>query len=131
MSVTGPTPATGAALVTKYVYDVMGRVAGALAPGDSTWACTSYDNRGRVQTQTYPAFGGQPARTLTYTYSAGGYDSNGNQVGDPLTATVTDSTQSSTPTGGTITTVVNLDGEQTSYTDSWGTVTTTSYNQAM
>ena len=47
MSVTGPAPATGTALVTKYVYDVMGRVAGTLAPGDSTWACTSYDNRER------------------------------------------------------------------------------------
>lgn len=131
MSVTGPTAADGTTLATKYVYDIMGRVAGTLAPGDTTWACTSYDNRGRVQKQTYPAFGGQSARTLTYTYSAGGYDTNGNQVGDPLTATVTDSTQSSTPTGGTITTVVNLDGEQTSYTDSWGTVTTTASNQAM
>ncbi|WP_158864170.1 PA14 domain-containing protein [Leifsonia sp. AG29] len=131
MSVTGPAPATGTALVTKYVYDIMGRVAGTLAPGDTTWACTTYDNRGRTQKQTYPAFGAQPARTLTYTYSAGGYDSNGNQAGDPLTTTVTDSTQTATPTKGTLTTQVNLDGEQVSSTDSWGTVTTTTYNQAM
>ncbi|WP_370057358.1 PA14 domain-containing protein [Leifsonia sp. EB41] len=134
MSVTGPAPATGTgtALVTKYIYDNMGRVAATLAPGDTTWACTTYDNRGRVQKQTVPAFGADTTgRTLTYTYSAGGYDSNGNQSGDPLTATVTDSTQASTPTHGTITTLVNLDGGTVSYTDSWGAVTTTDYNQAM
>lgn len=132
MSTTGPTPATGSALVTKYIYDIMGRVAATLAPGDATWACTNYDNRGRVQKQSFPAFGADTTgRTLTYTYSAGGYDSNGNQVGDPLTSTVTDSTQTSTPSKGTLTTVVNLDGATTSYTDTWGTVTTTAYNQAM
>jgi large repetitive protein len=132
MSTTGPAPATGSALVTKYIYDIMGRVAATLAPGDSSWACTSYDPRGRIMKETIPAFGvDTTGRTLAYTYSAGGYDSNNNQVGDPLTATVTDSTQTSTPTHGTITTVVDMDGATVSYTDSLGTVTTTVYNQAM
>lgn len=132
MSTTGPTPATGSAMVTKYIYDIMGRVAATLAPGDSTWSCTYYDPRGRVMKQTIPAFGvDTTGRALTYTYSAGGYDSNNNQVGDPLTATVTDSTQTSTPTHGTITTVIDLDGSTVSYTDTLGTVTTTAYNQAL
>lgn len=117
-SVTGPTASDGSQRVTKYVYDQMGRVAATLAPGDTTWSCTSYDARGRVRSQSYPD------RTVNYKYSAGGYDSASDPVGDPLTATVSDPT-------GTITTLANLDGETTSYTDTTGTVTTTSHNQAM
>lgn len=132
MSTTGATPSAGPAIVTKYVYDLLGRVVATKKTGDTDWACTTYDARGRVRSQTFPAFGAQTVtRTLSYTHTAGGYDAGGNQVGDPLTSTITDSTQSSTPTHGTITTVINLDAAATSYTDSWGTVTTTSYNQAL
>ncbi|MCI0155810.1 hypothetical protein KNO15_03775 [Leifsonia shinshuensis] len=129
MSVTGPAPATGAALVTKYIYDIMGRVAGALAPGDTTWSCTSYDSRGRVASVSTPAFGGQPARTLTYGYTGDG--TNGTTSGDPLSGWVQDSTQSSTPTAGKILTTVDINGQQARYVDSWGTVSTTAHNQAM
>lgn len=110
--------------MTKYIYDVMGRVAAALAPGDTSWACTFYDPRGRVRETTVPGFNGPGARTIDYTYSVGVYDSSFNQVGDPLTSSVKDAS-------GTITTVFDLDGSRSSYTDSWGTVTTTAYNQAL
>ena len=129
MSNTGPAPATGSALVTKYVYDLMGRVVGTLAPGDTTWACTTYDARGRVGTETLPAFNGQPARTITYGYTGDGH--NGTTTGDPLAGWVQDSTQTGTPSGGKIITTLDLNGQQTRYIDSWGTSTVTAYNQAM
>ncbi len=118
-SATGPTPATGVARTAKYVYDVMGRVAATLNPGDTTWACTTYDSRGRIASQTFPAFGGSPARTVTNKYT-----SDGTATGDPLTSSVSDAS-------GTITSTIGIDGQRLTYTDVSGTVTTTSYNQAM
>ena len=124
-SSTGPTPAVGSALVTKVVYDSLGRVAGTLAPGDTVWTCTTYDSRGRVQSITYPGYGTvAPAslpRTVTYKYTdTGAYTGGtpaGNPTGDPRTTSVADSS-------GTITTVSDLTGKLISSTDATGTVTT-------
>ncbi len=112
-STTGPAPASGSALLTYYMYDVLGRLVGTLAPGDTVWTCRSYDARGRMSAVSYPAYGGTAARTVTFSYSV---------AGDPLTTSVTDS-------AGTLTSVSNLDGQTTSYTDASGTVTTSVYNQ--
>lgn len=95
------------------VYDVLGRVV-ATRIGTEAWSCTTYDARGRVKTSTFPAFGGEPARTITPDYAVGG---------DPLTSSVTDAT-------GTITTTVDLLGRVVSHTDVWGKTTTTTYDQA-
>src|SRR5207249_3729931 len=77
------------------------------------WACTSYDSRGRVTSRTVPAFGAEPARTVTYNYAVGG---------SPLVTSVSDA-------AGTITTTVDLLGRVVSYTDVWGNTTTSSYDQ--
>jgi RHS repeat-associated protein len=112
---TSPTPATGGAIVTEYVYDAAGRVVAARIVADgANWTCTTYDARGRVATMVYPAFGTTAARTVTYNYAVGG---------DPLTTSVSDG-------AGTITTRVDLDGRIVSYTDANAVVTTTAYNMA-
>jgi RHS repeat-associated protein len=111
-STTTPTPATGSATVTQYVYDILGRTVGTKSSGDSDWTCVTYDARGRVTSTVLSAFGGTAARTVTTNYAVSG---------DPLTQTVTDPT-------GTITSVGNLLGQTVTYTDVWGTVTTPSYN---
>jgi RHS repeat-associated protein len=118
MSTTGPTPATGNAAVSYAIYDLLGRTVGTLAAGDTVWSCVSYDLRGRTTTVAIPAFGTTAARTVTTKYT-----SDGTATGDPLTSSITDP-------AGTITTTTNLVGQQVSYTDVWGTVTTTIYNQA-
>lgn len=95
------------------VYDVLGRVV-ATRIGTEAWSCTTYDARGRVKSRSFPAFGGEPARTVTHDHAVGG---------DPLTTSVTDA-------AGTITTRVDLLGRVASYTDVWGKTTTTTYDLA-
>ena len=121
-STTGPTPAVGSAIVTQYVYDAMGRVEGSRTTTDGTWSCTTYDSRGLVTSQSYPALDGNAAYTVTDGYYADG--ATASPLVDTTSSPVTGSTN-----GGTITTVTNLDGQVTSYTDVWGTVTTDAYNQ--
>ena len=99
--------------VEEAVYDVMGRVV-ASRVNTEAWSCTVYDARGRPSSKTVPAFGGEPARTVTFTYAVGG---------DPLTSTVSD-------IAGTITTKVDLLGRVVSSTDVWAKTTTTAYDQA-
>jgi len=106
------TTAAPASIVTSYVYDVMGRLAGTKRTGDSDWSCSTYDARGRVTQQTFPAFGAGAARTVTYSYALGT---------DPLTTSVSDS-------AGTISTTVDFLGRTVSYTDANGTVTTPTYD---
>jgi RHS repeat-associated protein len=113
---TGPDPdGAGAqiARVEETVYDTAGRPV-ASRINDESWACVTYDSRGRVDTRTIPAFGGEPSRTVTNDYSVGG---------DPLTTKVSDA-------AGDITATVDLLGRVVSYTDVWNTTTTTSYDQA-
>jgi len=118
-SVTGPAPAAGAAVVTLSVYDQWGRTVGAKSSGDSGWTCTKYDARGRVVAVSYPAAGSTPARTVTTTYSA-----------DGTTVAVADASVAGSPNKGTITTVSDLLGRVTSYTDVWGVKTAVAYDAA-
>ncbi len=116
-SLTGPTPASGGAVVTEFAYDVMGRSVATKTSGDTGWSCTEFDARGRVTSQTTKGQTGTTARTATtaYTPTPGG-----------ATVTTTD-TAVAGATGGKITSTVDLLGRTTSYTDVWGTATTTEY----
>lgn len=116
-SSTGPTPATGTAIVTEYAYDVMGRTVATRTSGDTGWSCTAFDARGRVVTESTKGQTGTATRTATtvYTPTPGG-----------ATTTTTDPAVPGV-TGGKITSAVDLLGRTTSYTDVWGTVTTTGY----
>ncbi|MDL9978302.1 beta strand repeat-containing protein [Microbacterium sp. ASV49] len=114
---TGPTPAVGSAQSVTYVYDILGRVVGEKNASDTAWTCMTYDARGRISSTSIPAFGSAPARTVSESYT-----SDGTATGDPLTTSVTDPQ-------GTVKTVSDLLDRTLSYTDVWGTVTTTSYNQ--
>jgi RHS repeat-associated protein len=124
-----PTNSSGTAIETDYIYDLLGRTVATKSTGDADWSCTSYDARGRVTTVKHAATStgvggpsGEPARTVSYNYAVGG---------DPLTTSVGDDTPiSGSPNGDTVTTVSDLDGNTVKYTDVWGTVTTSSYNQA-
>ncbi|MBO0879566.1 MAG: hypothetical protein J2P17_04190 [Mycobacterium sp.] len=117
---TDPASASGeAAREQQFVYDAAGRLVGRrVGPSTSIstvpWQCTSYDSRGRPISETWPAFNGAPARTVTFTYDLGR---------NPLAASVADG-------NGTITSTVDLLGRVSSYTDSTGKTTATTYNQA-
>lgn len=113
-----PNPTT-AARTQQFLYDRIGRVVGrrvgpantiALAP----WECTTYDHRGRVVTQTWPAVGTAAARTKTHTYAVGGNPLQ-NSVSDPA---------------GIITATTDLLGRLTTYTDIYNRTTTYGYDQA-
>lgn len=119
---TDPTPASGSPRTEQYVYDQRGRRVGHRTGTQATiagveWACTTYDPQGRVTTQSWPAFEGEPSRTVTHTYAVGN---------DPLTNAVTDTEW----TGYEITSTVDLLGRTTGYTDIWGKTTTTSFDRA-
>ena len=120
MTTTGATPASGTAITTSYVYDLLGRVVGTKSTGDTGWSCTTYDARGRVTQQTYAATATSAARTATFGYT----DVNG----DPLKSWEQDGGVPASPTGGRIATYTDLLGRVVSYTDVWGTVTTSSYD---
>jgi hypothetical protein len=120
-SSTGPTPATGGAVVTEYVYDVWGRVAGTRVSGDTAWSCSQYDNRGRSVKQIISGPTGVAAETITtrYTPVAAGEKVETFSGTAPVTAD-----------GTTVATVTDLLGRTVSSTDAWGTVTTTVYHAA-
>jgi len=67
-----------APLVARFVYDTTGRVVGTRSGdsgtvGSAGWACTTYDGRGRIVVQYYPAHGtGAPARARVTVYADGG-----------------------------------------------------------
>lgn len=110
---------TTAARSQQFLYDRVGRVVGrrvgpANTIGSAEWECTTYDYRGRIATQTWPAFGTAAARTVTRTYGVGG---------NPLTNSVSDP-------AGTITATTDLLGRLTAYTDVHGRTTTYGYDQA-
>jgi RHS repeat-associated protein len=100
---------------TEAVYDAAGRVA-ATRRNTDPWTCLAYDARGRVLTEAVPALPAPlntPARTATIAYSV---------AGDPRSTTVADS-------AGIITSTIDLLGRVVSYTDAWGNVTTSTYDQ--
>ena len=101
------------AVTTTFVYDIAGRVIGSRANTDP-WTCFTYDVRGRLSQAVYLAFGGSPARTVTYNYAVSG---------NPLVSSVTDPE-------GTVTTQIDLLGRTVGVSDVWGKTTLTTYNQA-
>ena len=116
-SITGPAPASGSAVTTEYVYDIMGRTVGTKVSGDTAWSCVSFDARGRVVSQTVngPTAG---TRTVTTAYT-------------PITAgarvEVSDNAVPGAPGNSTLTTETDLLGRVTKTIDVWGTVTTSNY----
>jgi RHS repeat-associated protein len=110
---TNPTPATGSAVVEHFVYDKAGRRAGSWINNEDH-SCVTYNARGLVETQSFPAYGGSPGRTVTHNYAV---------AGNPLVTNISDP-------AGIITTTLDLLGRVKTYTDVWGKVTTYSYDQA-
>jgi RHS repeat-associated protein len=117
----GPDPddaGSGTPRVEEAVYDRMGRVlASRVGDGAAPWTCVAYDSRGRVSSQTVPAFGSEPARTVNYAYSVGG---------DPLVSSVSEGS----PAVNIVTATVDMLGRVVSYTDAWGKTTTSVYDRA-
>ncbi|MBZ4488092.1 PA14 domain-containing protein [Microbacterium sp. cx-55] len=116
-SLTGPTPASGAAVTTSYVYDVLGRVVGTKVSGDSGWSCTTYDARGRVVAQTIKGATSAATRTMTTTHIPNLNGSTTSITGPPIAGSNTSA----------ISTSVDFLARVTSYSDVWGTVTTPTY----
>jgi RHS repeat-associated protein len=94
--------------VERQIRDDHGRQIASRTDGDAGWVCTSYDDRGRPTSVTYPD------RTVTSDYAV---------AGDPLVTSVSDP-------AGTITTRVDLLGRTVSYTDAKNQTSTTTYDQA-
>lgn len=108
-------------IVREKVYDGSGRVV-ATRTGAEAWTCTTYDARGRVTVVSYPAFGGQPARTVTYDHRADP-DGAGPRGASPLVTAVSDP-------AGTITVEEDVLGRPVSYRDVFGNTTTFGYDRA-
>jgi RHS repeat-associated protein len=109
------------ALMRETVYDAAGRPV-AQRVGSEPWTCTTYDGRGRVTKVEYPAFGGEPARTVTTNYQADP-DGPGPRPASPFVTTTTDE-------AGTITAEVDFAGQPVAYTDVFGHTTMFTYDQA-
>lgn len=86
--------------VTETIYDDAGRVV-ASRYNQESWACTTYDTRGRITQMQVPAYGGEAARTVTTSWSV---------WGDPLVTGTEDSE-------GSIYTQVDLLGRTIYYKD--------------
>jgi len=115
---TGPTPAVGSAVVTQYVYDLLGRLVGTKRSGDDTWSCNFFDLRGRTTYSVYSSYSSAGSRTANYVFASGG---------NPLISYAQDGAITGSPNGSRITTTSDLLGRTTSYTDVWNTVTTPTY----
>ena len=120
-SISATSGASGDAITYDTYYDAKGRTQGTTSgryadvnAGSTSWTCTTFDSRGRPTQVAHPAFGGEPARTVTTDYAVGG---------NPLVSSTTDS-------AGTLSTTVDLLGRTMSSTDVWGVLTTTSYDTA-
>lgn len=112
-TVRGSKNADGAANMLETVYNAAGRIVAART-NTEPWICESYDARGRTVTKSFPAMGGQPARTITYDYAVDG---------DPRKKKTSDDS-------GSTTTVIDLLGRTTSYTDASGVTTAAGYDIA-
>lgn len=120
----GTGPATP--VVREVVYDKAGRAvatrSGSGLLTDPDWTCTTYDARGRETEIRYPAYGGEPARTVTFNYRADP-DGAGPRAASPMVTSTTDS-------AGTIIAEGDLLGREISYRDVFGNTTTSSYDLA-
>ena len=108
-------------LVREFVYDSAGRVV-AKRVGGEPWTCVIYDARGRATEMRYPAFGGQPARTVTTSYAVD-TDGTGPKGPSPLV-------NASSDTSGTVTTESDLLSQTIGYRDVFGNTTTFRYDLA-
>ncbi len=125
---TSATTATGTAIITETVYDILGRHIATRYLPDTAYTCTTYDARGRVTQVKYPADSIYPSgRTVTTTYRAPSSDA---PTGDIYVTTMSDNSVTGSPNNSTITTVLDALGRQVSYTDVWGKTTTSTYDQA-
>ncbi|MCW2495110.1 PA14 domain-containing protein [Jatrophihabitans sp.] len=106
----GTGPAAGQTVQT--VYDDSGHAVATRANNDP-WTCTSYDAMGRPTQVVTPSISGRAGRTLTYNYAVGG---------NPLITSVTDSVT------GTTTVQTDLLGRTVRYVDTFGYVTSESYD---
>lgn len=116
-----PAASDGTARSDETVYDSTGRPV-ATRIGTEPWTCVTYDTRGRVLTRAVPAFGGAPARTVSYDWAVGGSDS---VLGDgsPLAVVISDA-------AGSVATEFDLFGRPVSAIDVWGSETATTYDRA-
>jgi RHS repeat-associated protein len=108
-------------IVRETVYNASGRPV-AQRIGSEAWTCTTYDERGRVTRSEYPAFGGQPARSVTTNYVADP-DGTGPRGPSPLVTATSDS-------AGKITVETDMVGQTVAYTDVFDNQTTFTYDQA-
>ncbi len=116
---TSVTAGDGTTQTETYIYFQDGLLAASQRNTEGTWTCYTYDARGRILTKAVPAFGGQPARTVTYNYAVGG---------DPTITTVADNSTSSVVSNPTIRTTTDWLGRTLTYTDALGRVTATAYD---
>jgi RHS repeat-associated protein len=126
-SITQPAPATGDAIVTEFVYDKFGRTVGTKRTGDSTWSCTTYDARWRVDTVSYAWLGTPPSGAATYERVV----DNDYGYGTTSDEFVTWSTVAETVNGvasPTLRSEADLLGRSVRSVDYWGTVTTPTYH---
>ncbi len=100
------------ARTTEVVRDDGGRIVASRTNADP-WTCTTYDSRGRVAQVIQPDVNGRAGRTITYNYAVGG---------NPLVGSKTDSV------AGTTTVTTDLLGRLASGTDTFGYVTSVSYD---
>ncbi len=117
-SIVGPTPSSGTPVTTQHVYDVWGRSVATKTTGDTTWSCTTYDERGRVVQQTVAGLPGTTTRTISSTYTT-------TPLG--LETSVADGNVPGSPNGSAIKTRTNLLGQLIRYEDALGTVTTNTF----
>ena len=122
-SITGPTPESGGAITTQFVYDAWGRTIATKTSADTDWSCTAYDARGKLASTSVVG----PSGTATISTST---SESVRVVGGGYTYSTTGVAVVGSPNGSTITTVTDLLGRTVSYTDVWGTVTTPTYDPA-
>lgn len=109
-----PDPGAGGSavrIINQYAYDRYGRVAASRTTADTQWACTEYDNRGRVTRQV-----DREGSETVLTYNKAG-------------STRVDYDDSNGDSRFTIETFDML-GRTTEYRDEWGTITRRAYDNA-
>jgi RHS repeat-associated protein len=122
-------------IVEHYVYDAWGRTIAQWVDGDDP-ICTTYNDEGDIVQVDYPAYNGHPARTVATDHAAPyGLDINDDPISDnPLVRFTTDSaipddTNTAYPEGTTVV-LIDMLGRTVATRDVWGTVITTTYDQA-
>jgi RHS repeat-associated protein len=106
-----PDGGTTAGRKVESIYDDAGHIVASRQNSDS-WTCNTYDSRGRLTESAAPAFNGNAAETVDYSYAV---------HGNPLITTVWDG-------NGYVDTTMDLLGRTKVYSDIAGDETTYTYN---